>query len=253
MKQAGITGTRLEIEGGAFHEYSSSSLVEHNSQRRFVMANYTTSRSFYEHRDGLYLPCSTYTVSSAMSQSLNDKPSSRAEFPINEASLRTEFDDANLFNQCKVERSSKPHVAFQASQSTSIVKAMSPGSPRKLPVSRFNDVTALDHHIGCHGGTTSTSECLPHRLRVRSKNSKSVKARNEELTIENGYLQEELAYHKDTREVLMRFFESINEAHRLMKAALYQTSRSEAISEQRLLDYWGIHHDDRNIVDEVYF
>ena len=31
---------------------------------------------------------------------------------------------------------------------------------------RAEDVTALDHHIAVHGGTTSTLKCLPHRLRI---------------------------------------------------------------------------------------
>ena len=185
-----------------------------------------------------------------MPQNLNDRSYPRTDLRTNEAFLETKYSDAKSFSQRKIEAPSKRHVAFQAS---SRMDATASNGLPKAPVSKFNEVTALDHHIGHHDGTTSTLECLPHRLRVRSKNPKSLEARNEELTIENGYLQEELAYYKDTREVLMRFFESINEAHQVMKTALHQTSNGVAISEQRLLNYWGIHHDDGSFIDEVYF
>ena len=79
-----------------------------------------------------------------------------------------------------------------------------------------------------------------------------MKGHIEELTREIRYLRQELAYYKDTRKVLMKFYESIDESHRMIGNALYETAKGVAISEKRLLDYWGIHHDDRNPIDNVF-
>ena len=74
----------------------------------------------------------------------------------------------------------------------------------------------------------------------------------EELTKEIKYLRQELVYYKDTRKVLMKFYESIDELHRMIENALCETVKNVAISEQRFLNYCGIHHDDRNSVDNVF-
>ena len=50
----------------------------------------------------------------------------------------------------------------------------------------------------------------------------------------------------------MKFYGSIDELHRVIGNALCETAKGVAISEQRLLDYWGIHHDDCNSVDNVF-
>ena len=73
-----------------------------------------------------------------------------------------------------------------------------------------------------------------------------------ELTKEIEYLRQELAYYKNTRKVLMKFYGSIDELHRMIGNALCETIKGVAISEQRFLDYWRIHHDDRNFVDNVF-
>jgi predicted acylesterase/phospholipase RssA len=145
------------------------------------------------------------------------------------------------------------HVAFQIPQSTSREKEEQSGHSRGSRISSDYEVTALDHLIGDHGGTTSTLECLPHRLRLtKEKEPETLKEHIEKLTRENGYLRQELAYYKETREILMRLYGSINESHRLMEDALCEASKGFATSEQRLLEYWGIHHDDGSSVDNVF-
>ena len=216
------------------------------------MAQLDNSQKFNGHRDGLYKSSSIYTPSSAASQNLKSMLAQGSEFP-HRVSLQKTLDGANSANNRKVEKSSKRHVAFQSSQSPSRVKSMGPGYARGSLVSRYNDVTALDHLVEDYGGTTSTLECLPHRLQMRKKKPKNLKERIEDLTVENGYLQDELAYYKDTRAVLMRFFDNIDESHRMMKGAIYEASKDVAISEQRLLGYWGIYHEDGNVVKNIFF
>ena len=217
------------------------------------MAQLDKSQKFNEHRDELYLSSSIYTASSAASQNLDSMSALGSELPHRAIFLQKTLDGANSANRRKLEKLSKHHVAFQSSQSPSRVTSMGPDYAPGSLVSRYNDVTASDHLVEDRGGTTSTLECLPHRLQMRKKKPKNMKGRIEELTIENGYLQEELAYYKGTRAVLMRFFGSIKESHQMMKNAIYEVSKDVAISEQRLLDYWGIHHEDRNVVDNVFF
>ncbi len=99
----------------------------------------------------------------------------------------------------------------------------------------------MDHWIGQGGGTTSTLEFLPHRLKI-SKNKDSVpkEKRIEELTRENGYLRQELAYHKETQVAIMRLYDSAQTAVQRLQHALTDASQRIAISENRLLEYWTI-------------
>lgn len=113
---------------------------------------------------------------------------------------------------------------------------------RPLP-DRPEEVNPLDHRIGTHGGTTSNLEYLPHRLKV-NKHPVSSEDRIRDLTRENGYLRQELALHKDIRRTLLELKEKTEKAQFYLHDALQDASSKMARGEQRLLDYWGIHHND---------
>ncbi len=59
-----------------------------------------------------------------------------------------------------------------------------------------------------------------------------MKERLEKLTKEVEYLRQELIYYKDTRQALMKFFESIDKSQRMIESVLRETSRNVTIFEQ---------------------
>lgn len=104
-----------------------------------------------------------------------------------------------------------------------------------------------------NGGTTSTYEQLLHRLRI-SKQHRPVSAaeRAVELTRTNGYLLQELAYHKDSRAADMNFHETVMELHGKLEDTLKESSKTRADAESTLLGYWGIKFGDGNVEDTVF-
>lgn len=118
---------------------------------------------------------------------------------------------------------------------------------------RAGDVTALDHRIAVHGGTTSTIECLPHRLRIsKVQQTSGPQQRIEELVRDVGNLNQELSYYKDTRKVLLKLFDSVKASHEALQAAVAEADRELAISEQRYIRYWVPHCDDRIIEENIF-
>jgi hypothetical protein len=100
-------------------------------------------------------------------------------------------------------------------------------------------ITPLDTRISQLGGTTSTLDCLPQRLRIaKSSQRVSPQQRVEELIRDNGHLRQELAYHKETRAACLKFFEATRQAQQMLHNAIAEMSRKAAISEQRFEDYW---------------
>ena len=114
-------------------------------------------------------------------------------------------------------------------------------------------ITPVDSKISSLGGTTSTLECLPHRLNI-SKTSQPISSqqRIEELTREAGHLRQELAYHKETRAACMKFFDAANQAQQNLHNAIVEMSRKVAISEQRFENYWKSQSDGRNWEEHVF-
>lgn len=114
-------------------------------------------------------------------------------------------------------------------------------------------MTPLDHQIAAHGGTTSTIECLPHRLRIsKVQRISGPQQRIEELVRDVGHLNQELSYYKDTRKVLMKLFDSVKASHEALQVAVAEADRELAISEQRYVSYWVPHYDDRIIEESIF-
>jgi len=145
------------------------------------------------------------------------------------------------------------HVTFQDPQMERRLSSIHPAL-RQRPVSgRAGDIVALDDQIARNGGTTSTYEQLPHRLQI-SKQRRPISSaeRVVELTRTNGYLLQELAYHKDTRTADMNFHETMMELHAKLEDALKERSEKRADAESTLLSYWGIDFGDGNVEDTVF-
>ena len=110
------------------------------------------------------------------------------------------------------------------------------------------EVTALDHHIATHGGTTSNIEKLPSRLQFsKTHPPRTQSERIEELVHENSYLHQEIALYQETRGALMALHAKTVKAYELLQDGLQVLSQQVAKSEKRLLDYWGIDLDDGGI------
>jgi 4-hydroxy-3-methylbut-2-enyl diphosphate reductase IspH len=130
------------------------------------------------------------------------------------------------------------HVIFQFSSSISREKEEQFDRSRESRISSDYEVTTLDHYIEDHEKTIFTLECFSHRLRLtKQKKLKTLKEHVKKLTKKIEYFRQELVYYKNTREILMRLYESINESHQMMKNTLCETFKDVAIFEQRFLKY----------------
>lgn len=145
------------------------------------------------------------------------------------------------------------HVAFQDPQLKRRLSSVHPLFRRRPASGRAGNVVALDDQIARNGGTTSTYEQLPHRLQIaKHRHPISPAERVVELTRINGYLLQDLAYHKDTQAADMKFHETIKELHAKLEDALKERSQKRANAESTLLSYWGIDFDDGNVEDIVF-
>ncbi len=145
------------------------------------------------------------------------------------------------------------HVTFQDPRVKRRLSSIHPAFRRRPISGKAGDVAALDDQIARNGGTTSTYEQLPHRLQISKQNCPASSAeRVIELTRTNGYLLQELAYHKDTRAADMKFHETVADLHVKLDDALKERSQKRADAESTLLSYWGIDFGDGNVEDTVF-
>ena len=147
------------------------------------------------------------------------------------------------------------HVTFQTPPPKRVPSETHPAlRQREHPRSdKERDVTALDHQISVHGGTTSTIECLPHRLRIsKVQRTSGPQQRIEELVRDVGHLHQELSYYKDTRKVLVKLFNSVKASHEALQVAVAEADLDLGISEQRYVSYWVPHRDDRTIEETIF-
>jgi hypothetical protein len=68
----------------------------------------------------------------------------------------------------------------------------------------------------------------------------SVRDELEELAYENSYLKAELAWHQETRQVLLQLQEKTFEAMSVLRGALIETNSRLRQCEERYLELWGI-------------
>lgn len=88
---------------------------------------------------------------------------------------------------------------------------------------------------------TSTLENLPNRLRAsKTKQPVNQKQWIEELTKDNGYLRQELAYYKEVQQALLALHHETIKVSTMLEEALEDFSQKVAEAEKPLLDYWKI-------------
>jgi vacuolar-type H+-ATPase subunit I/STV1 len=112
-------------------------------------------------------------------------------------------------------------------------------SPTSL-YSIAEEVTPQDHQILCHGGTTSTLERLPSRLRQSKPPTKNLKKRIEDLAYEVSYLKAEVSWHTESKQALLQFQEKMYQLFHQMEDALVQVNARMQDAEQRYLSLWGL-------------
>lgn len=157
-----------------------------------------------------------------------------------------------IFAQSSLEVSS-PHPQFGKATEEKVkqnvaIKRQDSCSVKPLSLGKSyspNEVTRLDHQILAGGGTTSTLENIPNRLRAsKTKRPVSQKQWIEELTKDNGYLRQELAYYKERLSALLAIHHETTKASTLLEEALEKYSQRELEAEKLLLDYWNIDRDE---------
>ena len=151
-------------------------------------------------------------------------------------SLRTDGSETParmILNEPNADR----HVTFDVAPTHRGLATVHPAfrPHRKPPPGRTRAATALD----LQAGSMEAVECFPQQLKVSKHDPAFLQQRLEELTRENGRLQQELLYHQDTLAVMNGFFVATRRAHHDLQNAIAETARKVAISEERLLDCYG--------------
>ena len=157
-------------------------------------------------------------------------------------------------------RSPERHMTFRKPTRTRQQALIHPILRQRPSSGKAGDVTPLDHQIARHGGTTSSYEELPHRLKLSKKHQPlTPEERVIELTYEKSFLLQELVYRKDTRAAEMKFLEKVTKLRGEMGAiveefdrTLEERSRERAEAESDLCSYWGIDFADGNVEDIIF-
>ncbi|MCJ1235112.1 hypothetical protein MMC14_003076 [Varicellaria rhodocarpa] len=155
---------------------------------------------------------------------------------------------------------SSRHVNFQEPIKTRQQTLIHPLFRKRRYSGRAGTVTPLDHRIARHGGTTSSYEELPHRLRLSKKHQPlTPEERIIELTYEKSFLLQELVYRKETQIAEMKFLDKVTKLRAEMKnileeldCALEERSKERVSAESDLCSYWGINFGDGNVEDLVF-
>jgi len=103
------------------------------------------------------------------------------------------------------------------------------------------EITSLDARIARAGGTSSRVELLPHRLReTKLRPSTSAAMQLDDLTRENGYLRQEIAFYQESRNAMLAFHSQTLDTYKGLQSALKELSEKLALADSRLERYWGI-------------
>ncbi|KAJ5302303.1 hypothetical protein N7508_007166 [Penicillium antarcticum] len=108
---------------------------------------------------------------------------------------------------------------------------------RLEPISE--EITPADHQILCLGGTSSNLERLQSRLQRAKRRSPDFKIQLEETAYEMSYLRAELQWHKETKQILLQFQESMFDIFGALEEALTRATARLHDSEQEYLMLWN--------------
>lgn len=101
------------------------------------------------------------------------------------------------------------------------------------------EITKLDVQIAQACGTTSGIDMLPSRLQ-KTKRNPLAPSYVEDLVSQNGYLREEIIFHKESKNAMLAFHSEALASFSILEPALKNLSEKLLASEGRLLEYWGI-------------
>ncbi|KAJ6160258.1 hypothetical protein N7470_004866 [Penicillium chermesinum] len=110
--------------------------------------------------------------------------------------------------------------------------------PHLDPIPEEEEITPMDHRILCSGGTTSTLEMMPSRIKQAKSIPNDPKAHIEELVYEVSYLRAELQWHKETKQVLLEFQQRMFDIFQNMEDTLSRATARLHESERRYLKVW---------------
>ncbi|KAJ5367179.1 hypothetical protein N7541_001120 [Penicillium brevicompactum] len=101
------------------------------------------------------------------------------------------------------------------------------------------EITPVDHQVLCLGGTSSNLDRLQSRLQHSKRQSPDLRIQLEETAYEMSYLRAELQWHKETKQILLQFQESVFGIFTSLEDALTRATARLHESEQQYLRLWG--------------
>ncbi|KAJ5120834.1 uncharacterized protein N7515_010222 [Penicillium bovifimosum] len=102
----------------------------------------------------------------------------------------------------------------------------------------YEEITPADHQILCLGGTSSNLERLQSRLQGAKRKSPDSRIQLEETAYEMSYLKAELQWHKETKQILLQFQESVFDIFGSLEDALARATARLHESERQYLMLW---------------
>ena len=153
----------------------------------------------------------------------------------------------------------KPCVQAKDAEAVKPPVLVHPAYRQRAVSGRAGDMLPLDHCIAAHGGTTSTYEELPHRLKISKQHQPlTLEGRIGELVWENGYQREELAYHKTNQKAGSKFYTRVKDIHARLGKALRERSETEWHAELAWInghrpEELAYHHTSQKAGSRLYF
>ncbi|CAG7958107.1 unnamed protein product [Penicillium salamii] len=100
------------------------------------------------------------------------------------------------------------------------------------------EISPADHEVLRNGGSSSTIERLPSRLQAAKRILPDDKTRSEQHAYEASYLRAELQWHKESKQVFLRFHERVSEIFGMMEDAIAESMTNLQEAERRYLSIW---------------
>ncbi|GMF77638.1 hypothetical protein BDV38DRAFT_270109 [Aspergillus pseudotamarii] len=111
--------------------------------------------------------------------------------------------------------------------------------PRRSLDPITEEITPVDHEILRHGGTSSSIERLPSRLRRSKRASTDIRQQLEDLVYDASYLRAELQWQKESKQALLQFHEDMFRIFHKIEDMLVQVTARLRDSEQRYFEVLG--------------
>lgn len=132
---------------------------------------------------------------------------------------------------------SPPMSRSQVDRSPAPRRASSRYSGQRLePISE--EITPADHHVFCQGGTSSNLERLQSRLQAAKRRSPELLTQIEDMAYEMSYLKAELQWHKESKQLFLKFRDTVLALVQEMEDSIEHTTMRLYECEQNYLGLW---------------